>query len=79
MWIRFFIGTPARFIATALVVAALAAVSKVWPGLIASSLAGLAKELGPLLQVGLTFVIMGIGFGIMIRGFRGTKSKKKGD
>ena len=71
IWFRFFFGTPVRLIATVLVVAALAAVSKIWPGLIQSGLCNLAKELMPLLQLGLILVIMGIGVGIMLRGFRG--------
>jgi hypothetical protein len=70
IWARFFVGTPVRFIATALVVAALAAVSKIWPGLIQSSLYQLAKELSPILQLGLTLVVIGIGFAIIAKGLR---------
>lgn len=76
MWARFFVGTPRRFIATALTVGVLAAVSKIWPGMIQSSLAQLAQELSPLLQVVLTFVVIGIGLSIISKGMRGGKSSK---
>lgn len=69
-WVRFFFGTPGRFLVTASVVAGLAAVSKIWPGLIHSSLCQLAQELSPLLQLGLMLVIMGVGLTIIVRGLR---------
>ena len=67
---KFLFGTPQRFVMTMLVVAMLATVSKIWPGLIYSSLNQLAQELNPLLQVGLMLIIMGIGLTIIVRGLR---------
>jgi hypothetical protein len=71
-WARFFLGTPVRFIMTLVVVAALAAVSKIWPGMIQSALSQLAQELSPLLQVALTIIIIGFGIRIIFNGLSGS-------
>jgi hypothetical protein len=44
--------------------------------LLGAILTGIVMAIGPLMQPLLTLIIIGIGFGIMMRGFRGSGKKK---
>lgn len=69
-WIRFFVGTPARFVVTALVILGFVGVEGFYPGEIGTAAARLAYAVLPL-------IVVAIGFAIMLRAFRSQSKKKK--
>ena len=81
-WIRFFLGTPRRALASFAVVAALVALEHLAPGMIGRGLVAVGAQifaavielvnrfLWPVVQVFLPLIMVGIGFRIMWRGFR---------
>jgi hypothetical protein len=74
-WIRFFIGTPARFVVTALAVLGLVGVEGFYPGEMSSAVGRFVY--GTILPIGLFFAIMGVGFALMAKAFRIGGKKKK--
>ena len=82
-YLRFFLGTPRRLLASTAAVAFLLVVEKVAPGFLATGLTALgisfltmlSNLLAPLAWAALPFIIVGIGFRIMMRGL-GRKKRK---
>ncbi len=75
-WLNFFVGTPKRFLVCCVVIAAAAVVSKIWPGVIQSSLVNLTHEIKPVLEPLLVLVIILVGIRFAVSGLR-SKPKKK--
>ncbi|MFA6445723.1 MAG: hypothetical protein WCW14_00530 [Candidatus Paceibacterota bacterium] len=83
-YLHFFFGHRVRAIISSIVLGALAitvvffphAITKVISNLLGAILTGIVMAIGPLMQPLLTLIIIGIGFGIMMRGFRGSGKKK---
>lgn len=75
-WLNFFIGTPKRFLVCCVVIAAAAVVSKIWPGVIQSSLTSLTHEVRPIFESLLVLVVILIGLKFVFSGLR-SKPKKK--
>lgn len=74
-WIQFFVGTPARFVVTALVILGFVGVEGFYPGEMGAAVGRFVYH--TILPIGLFFAIMGIGFALMARAFRGSSKKKK--
>lgn len=80
-WIRFFLGTPRRALASLVALAAMVALEYFAPGTIGRGLAAVGTQIlaallelvnrffGPVAWAVLPLVIVGIGFRIMARGF----------
>lgn len=86
-WFRFFLGSPARALATIAGITALAFLERFAPGTISAALTAvgsgvlmavlglLERFLGPIVQALLPFIIAGVGIRIMMKGFGGGKKK----
>ena len=82
-YLRFFLGTPRRLLASTAAVAFLLVVEKVAPGFLATGLTALgisfltvlSNLLAPLAWAVLPFVLVLIGFRIIMKGFGGGKRK----
>jgi len=76
-WIKFFFGTPNRFITTALAVTALGVIQYFAPGTLFSVAVSIVEELGPLLNFalyyGLVFFFLFLGFHIILKPLFGKK------
>lgn len=65
-WLRFFFGTPRRFVATVAVVGMVVVILS--PGLLYRAASGLVRELWPLVQLFLMICIVIYGFRLIIFG-----------
>jgi len=63
-WIRFFFGTPRRFLATTTILGMVVVILR--PGLLASAVEGLINELMPLLGPAMTIVIVVVSLRMLI-------------
>lgn len=73
VWVRFFIGTPRRFLATATVFAI--AFVLLFPGLLKAAATQLVGELGPLFGLAFQVAIVAVGLKLLLSPFlsRGKK------
>ncbi|MBI5654174.1 hypothetical protein HZC53_00755 [Candidatus Uhrbacteria bacterium] len=73
VWVRFFIGTPRRFLATASVFAL--AFVLLFPGLLKTAAFRLVEELGPVLGLAIQVAIVLVGLRLLLSPFlsRGKK------
>ena len=73
-WLAFFLGTPRRFLATALAITALALIQHFAPGTLSKAANGLVGELEPLLKMllnfGLVFFLLILAYRILLRAFK---------
>ena len=82
-YLRFFFGTPRRLLASTAALVFLFVVEKVAPGFLATGLTAVGISVltvaynlfAPLAWAVLPFIIVGIGFRIMMRGLGGKKRK----
>ena len=72
-WIKFFLGTPKRFLTTLSVIAALAIVEAVAPGTIETSIRPITDAI---LVYAMMFLILGFGFKLILSSFAPKKTKK---
>lgn len=70
-FVRFFLGTPLRFLFTAIFVIIGMAIVRFWPGLVYRAADQLVCECWPVIQAVLTCVIVFAGFRIIVGGGRG--------
>lgn len=71
-WMRFFLGTPQRFLGTAAVFGMITVIS--FPGILRTAMERLAYELTPVVGLALTMLVVLAGLRIMFGGFGGKKS-----
>ena len=73
-WLGFFLGTPRRFVLTALAITTVALIQHFAPGTITKVANGLVTELEPLLKMllnfGLVFFLLILAYRILLRAFK---------
>jgi hypothetical protein len=78
-WVRFFVGTPPRFLITALGLLVIFAAMR--PDLaqqgVTNALNAIFGSIAPFFQPALMIVIIGFGFYFLLKAFRGSSGKKK--
>lgn len=70
-WLRFFVGTPQRFLGTFAVLGMITVV--IFPGLLRTAVERLVYEITPVVGLVLVILVMFAGFRIMFGGFGGGK------
>ena len=70
-WVRFFVGTPQRFLGTLAVIGMITVIS--FPGLLRTAVERLVAEITPVVGLALVILVMLAGLRIMFGGFAGGK------